>query len=81
MSGAIAIVDYGMGNIRSVINALREVRFVQIDDDEQRLCGQKLKAAQPLQVVALQVQRAQRPSVFERRFTEQNHLALAFEVG
>ena len=25
MSGAIAIVDYGMGNIRSVINALREV--------------------------------------------------------
>ena len=25
MSGAIAIVDYGMGNIRSVINALREI--------------------------------------------------------
>jgi glutamine amidotransferase len=25
MSGAIAIVDYGMGNIRSVVNALREV--------------------------------------------------------
>jgi imidazole glycerol-phosphate synthase subunit HisH len=25
MSGAVAIVDYGMGNIRSVINALREI--------------------------------------------------------
>lgn len=42
MSGAIAIVDYGMGNIRSVINALREVGSDgELVNDPQRIAGER----------------------------------------
>ena len=51
--------------------AAGELRFVEVDDDEQRLGGEELEAAQPLQVVALEVERAQRPAVLERRAAEQ----------
>ena len=49
--------------------------------DQQRLGRQELKAAQPLQVVALQVERAQRPAVFERGAALRDHVALALELG
>ena len=42
MSGAIAIVDYGMGNIRSVINALREVGADgELVSDPRRIAGER----------------------------------------
>ena len=49
---------------------LRELRFVEIDHDEQRLGGEKLEAAQPLEIVAFQIERAQRLAVLERRLAQ-----------
>ena len=57
------------------------LRFVDVDDDEQRLGGQELKAAQPLEIVALEVERAQRLAVLERRLDGRDDVALAFELG
>ena len=62
------------------ITAAGEVRFVEVDDDQQRLGGEKLEPAQPLELFALEIQRAQRAAVFERRLADHQHVALAFEI-
>ena len=55
--------------------------FVEVDDDQQRLRRQELKPAQPLEILALEIERAQRPALLERRPAEREHVALAFELG
>src|SRR5262249_30705052 len=58
-----------------------EVRLVDVDDDEERLRREKLKAAQALQILGRQVgERSQRTSLLERRRAEGNDVALAFEI-
>src|SRR6185295_9141791 len=64
-----------------VDSAVRELRFVQVDDDEQRLGREELVAAEPLPVLAFEVQRAERPPLFERGLAEDEHIALALELG
>ncbi len=62
------------------IVAAGELRFVQVDHDEQRLRRQELKAAQPLQVVAVEVECSQRLSVFERRLARDDDVTFALEI-
>jgi hypothetical protein len=59
---------------------LGHVRFVEIDHEQQRLGGQELKAAEPLQVVAGERQRAQRTPLFERRLALLHDVAFPFEL-
>ncbi len=61
--------------------AAGQLRFVEIDDQQKGLCGQELKPAEPFLVLPLQIERAQRASLLERRAAEGEHVALAFEVG
>ena len=72
---------FGARRCRSLLRRRRADCFVEVDDDEQRLRRQELKAAQPLQIVALQVERAQRPPVFERRAAQRDDVAFALELG
>ena len=55
------------GARRSTLAASRDVGLVEVDDDEERLGREQLKAAQPPQVVAGEAERAQRLAVLERR--------------
>ena len=75
-AASAALVD-----ARRAVAARRQLRLVEVDDDQQRLRREKLKAAQPLQIFALEIERAQRPSVFERRAAERDDVALALELG
>ena len=59
----------------------RELLLIDVDDNQERLGGEELKAAQPLQVVAFQVQRPERAAVLERRATQGHHVAFALEIG
>ena len=45
---------------------VREIRLVEVQDDQQRLGGQELETAQPLRVVRSELERAQRRARFER---------------
>ena len=56
-----------------------QLRLVEVDDEQQRFCRQELESAQPLQIFTLQIQRAERPALFERGAAERDHVALAFE--
>ena len=59
---------------------LRDVGFVEIDHEQQRLGREELKAAQPLQIVAGERQRAQRPALFERGLALLHDVALLLEL-
>src|SRR5207248_1265470 len=48
------------GRLHCGVEALRQVGFVEVDDNQQRFRGEKLKSAQPFEVVAFEVERAQR---------------------
>ena len=41
-----------------LLRVLGDVRYVDVQDNQQRLGRQKLKTAEPLQIVALEIQRA-----------------------
>ena len=56
-------------------------RLVEIDDEQQRLCREKLKAAQPFAIVAGELERAQRLAVFERRLAALHQIAFLLELG
>ena len=58
-----------------------DVCFVEIDDEQQRLRREELEPAQPLQIVARQLQRAQRRALLERVAALQHDVTLALEVG
>ena len=57
------------------------VRLVQIDHQQQRFRREELEAAQPLDVVAGEFQRAQRLALFERLLAPLHQVALLLEFG
>ncbi len=59
---------------------LAQVSLVEVDDEEERFGGEELKAAQPLQVIAREFERAQWLSVLERRLTAPHQIALLLEL-
>ena len=58
-----------------------DLRLIDIDDDQERLRGEKLKTAEPLEIVALQVQRAERTSVFESCPALCKNCLFALQIG
>ncbi len=65
---------------RGRLAALRELRLVQVDHDEQRFGGQKLKAPEPLQIVAFEIERPERLAILERRPAQHDDVAFSFEI-
>ena len=57
-----------------------DVGLVEVDDEQQRLGREELKSAQPFQVVACQLQRAQRLAFFECDPAALNELAFLLEL-
>ena len=57
-----------------------QLRLVDVDHDQERLRRKKLKAAEPLEIVAFEVQRTERPAVFECLAANREDVALAFEL-
>ena len=60
---------------------LGHVGLVEVDHQEQRFGCQQLEAAQSLEVLAGQVERAQRRPVFERVLAARQQIAFLLEVG
>src|SRR5207244_7242931 len=59
---------------------LRDAGFVEVEDDEQRLCREELKPAQSSAVVTDELQRSKRTAVFQRLATDGDDVAFALEV-
>ena len=58
----------------------RELRLVEVDHDQQRLGGKELESTQPLQILAFQIERAQRLRLFERGLADLDDVALALQI-
>ena len=58
-----------------------DVGLVEIDHEQQRLGREKLKAAQTFEIVAGQLQRAQRLAFFECGLAALHQIALLLELG
>src|SRR5882672_9271352 len=67
----------GAGDVRA---DLRDVAFIEVDDEQQRLCREELKAAQQLQIVSRELQRAKRRAVLERVLASLDQLALLLQL-
>ena len=63
------------------IIGVREIGLVEIQHNEQRFSRQELKSAQPLRVVAAEIERAQRTSFFERRAASKENLLFLPQIG
>ena len=55
---------------------LRQIPFVEIQNEEQRLRREELKPSKPFGVIRVELQRAERPAFFERRAAADQNLLL-----
>ena len=60
---------------------MRQIRFVEIQHEEQRLGRQELKSAEALRVLSAELKCPERTPGFERRAALFEHVLLAFQVG
>ena len=60
---------------------MRQIRFIEIEHEEERLGRQELKSPEALRVLGAELKRPERTSGFERGAALFEHVLLAFQVG